>query len=615
MPQTMSPMTQTSAPWCARWRPLALVCALLGSAGGAAAASPAALDLADAPDAELPAASVRSEFPALLSRVLARDPQLRSAEAAAAVSEARLRQLRSRLGPNLGVQVTRGRSRDLESTLPVDREVQRSEASLRWNLYNGGSDRAEWRAAELDLSASQAEIQRARDDVAARLAEAWFEVQRLDALRPVSRERLVEVRRLAQQVSRQAELGRAAEADVQQAQNALLDAQMSHDLLQAERSSAHGRLQVLAGEPIGAVVPMAWPADWVAPSAPAHAALRVAQARAEAARLRVRSLPESLAPRLDFDVRKKLSDRTTPQVSTVQQRGWTLGLNWDMPLGGETLARRDESQRRVEAADAEQQGVTQTAAAELQSLLPLANNLNASLTVLDQQATQLLALQRAGDLQYEAGRRSTQQLMQLRESRFALAQRRSELQARLLQTRLRQQALGGELIAALGRTSPADLPVMTADPLASAAVSPVVASVPTAPIAAAASTPSAVPAPAAAAPVATTTYPTDRMAAWLTAWNAKAVNDYLGFYAPDFTSGALSHARWLKQRQQRLSKPGAIEVSATDLNWSDVDAEQVEVRFAQHYRSSDYSDTVRKALQWRRVGGQWLIVQEKMLAP
>ncbi|MEY2891886.1 MAG: hypothetical protein RJA98_1794 [Pseudomonadota bacterium] len=614
--------------------------------GAAVALEPAALTASESgtppvnPPVVAPASGLFGDFPSLLARVLTRDPQVRSAQAGAAIAEARLRQLRSRMAPSAGVQMTRGNSSDLESRTAVDRSVQRSEALLRWNLYNGGADRAEWRAAESEQTAANEDVRRAQDEVAARLAEAWFEAQRLDALRPASRERLADVRRLAQQVTRQSELGRAAEADVQQAQNALLDAEMSNDLLHAERSAAQARLQVLAGEPVGVVVPMPWPAVWATPAGPDHAALRAAQARAEAARLRMRSVPEALAPRLDFELRKKLSDHTTPQVSTVQQRGWTLGLNWDVPLGGETLARRDESLSRAEAADADQQGVAQTASAELEALLPRAEALEKSLRLMAEQGQQLQALQRAGELQFEAGRRSVQQLMQLRESRYALAQRVSEQQARLLQTRLRQQVLGGQLLAALASgpaalpgseapmarpevptaagawasrlatspkpsTEPAPVDAATASAAGVALTAVVAASAPvTTPL------PTGATAPPANVPLAG--WPERELSAWLAAWNAKSVDAYLAHYTPGYAVDGLGHAQWLKQRQQRLSKPGALNVQMRGLTWAALADGVAEARFEQRYRAQDYSDTVRKTLQWRRVGAQWLITAERV---
>jgi len=57
---------------------------------------------------------------------------------------------------------------------------------------------------------------------------------------------------------------------------------------------------------------------------------------------------------------------------------------------------------------------------------------------------------RAGELQFDAGRRSLQQLIQLRDSRQAIAQRHADQVHRLLAARMRQAALTGNLLPALG---------------------------------------------------------------------------------------------------------------------------------------------------------------------
>ena len=69
---------------------------------------------------------------------------------------------------------------------------------------------------------------------------------------------------------------------------------------------------------------------------------------------------------------------------------------------------------------------------------------------LDKQLAQYNLLVRAGELQFDAGRRSLQQLIALRDSRYAVAQRRADQEHRLLASRLRQLALTGQLLTALG---------------------------------------------------------------------------------------------------------------------------------------------------------------------
>ena len=281
---------------------------------------------------------------------------------------------------------------------------------------------------------------------------------RVQELLPKSQGRLASVRRLVEQVQRQAEAGKASEADVQQAQASLLDAQISHEQLVSDLDSARQRLAVLVGGDARPVLPVVLPADLLRAAAspdlaPSPAQVAAANERAAAARVRVRPVASLLAPRVDFEYRQRLSDRTSPQVTTQQRDGWQVTARWDFPVLGENQARRAEGERRAEAVEAEAERVllsVQTERATLPARLATAQR---AVAQLDRQIEQYQGLLRAGELQYEAGRRSLSQLVQLHESLFNAEQRRAEQAARVLATQLRQLSLGGSLLPALGQTS------------------------------------------------------------------------------------------------------------------------------------------------------------------
>ena len=86
----------------------------------------------------------------------------------------------------------------------------------------------------------------------------------------------------------------------------------------------------------------------------------------------------------------------------------------------------------------------------MQTLGPRIANAERALAQLERQAAQYTSLVRAGELQFEAGRRSVSQLIQLRDSRFNVEQRRSEQAQRLLAAQLKLLALQGRLLPALG---------------------------------------------------------------------------------------------------------------------------------------------------------------------
>jgi outer membrane protein TolC len=406
-----------------------------------------------APAAPVPPPPGQPEsLPALLARTLAWDPQVRVAARLADITELRRLQARSRLAPVLGVSAVRGSADEQEFGFLVRRETDRAEATLRWNVYNGGNDAAELRAAGRDTAVSAQELRRAREEVAERVADAYADRLRLESLLPHAQERLARVSALTDQVLRQAAAGRVAEADAQQAQATLADAALALDLLQADRDAARDRLAVLVGGEVRPPLPLALPAPLLAPSqAPLNPALlAAAQARVLAARERVRPEVSTLAPRIDLEYRQSLTDRTRPRPTTEVQRAVAVTVRWDFALGGELQARQREGIKRAEATEAEAERVQRAVQAELAALPPRIEQAERALGQLDAQVQRYDALLRAGELQFEAGRRTPAQLAALHDARFATLQRRADQHYRLTSARLRQLSLAGALLPALG---------------------------------------------------------------------------------------------------------------------------------------------------------------------
>lgn len=103
-----------------------------------------------------------------------------------------------------------------------------------------------------------------------------------------------------------------------------------------------------------------------------------------------------------------------------------------------------------------------------------------------------------------------------------------------------------------------------------------------------------------------------RVQAWAAAWSARKVQEYLAAYSPGFKPQDMSREAWEKQRLERISKPGAIEVLLRDVRVSVQDETRATATFTQDYRSGAYSDSTRKTLQLEKTGDVWLIVVEQM---
>lgn len=443
------------------WRTVALAMAALGWAGVGITAEhlpdpPPRLDL-DVPPAVLadvpppPPADQPESLAGLLARVLPRDPQVRTATALWQAAQQRRLQARSRLGPSLYLSATAGQGIETEFGRVIDRRTDRAEAGLRWNLYNSGNDRAELNASERDVAATEQDLRRAREDSSERLAETYVSLLYVQDQLPAAAERLSTVRQLVAQVQRQNEAGKASDADATQAAASLLDAEIVYEQLLADHASARAKLAAQAGTEVRNVLPVvlaAVPATALQTGVPG--VVSAARLRANAARARVRPVPSLLAPRIDLEMRHRLSDRTLPVLTTEAQHNWQVTARWEFPVLGESIARRNEGQRRAEAAEADADRVAQSVQADLQALAARIAIAERAVAQLDRQLTQYDLLVRAGESQFEAGRRSVQQLIGLRDSRFNIAQRRAEQANRLLAARMRQLALTGNLLPALG---------------------------------------------------------------------------------------------------------------------------------------------------------------------
>jgi len=178
-------------------------------------------------------------------------------------------------------------------------------------------------------------------------------------------------------------------------------------------------------------------------------------------------------------------------------------------------------------------------------------------------------------------------------------------------------ALIGDLMTTASRPGKAAKPIGDARP--AEPVKPAEAPKPAAVAAAPASTPAATPAPVAAtsipaaAPAAdATTEITRAIELWAAAWSRKDIKTYLAAYAGDFkTPAGESRAEWDAERQKRINKPGAIQVSVENLHVS-VAGDTATAKFRQHYKSATLKTSSNKVLQLGKRDGKWLILQERV---
>lgn len=98
---------------------------------------------------------------------------------------------------------------------------------------------------------------------------------------------------------------------------------------------------------------------------------------------------------------------------------------------------------------------------------------------------------------------------------------------------------------------------------------------------------------------------------WIAAWSNRDVQAYLDMYVPSFRpASGINHDQWVAQRKSVLGRARQVSLEITDLQIAMKDAKRAVATFEQRYQSTSYQDVVRKTLEWKEVGGRWLISQE-----
>ena len=99
---------------------------------------------------------------------------------------------------------------------------------------------------------------------------------------------------------------------------------------------------------------------------------------------------------------------------------------------------------------------------------------------------------------------------------------------------------------------------------------------------------------------------------WANAWSSKNVDVYLDAYADNFKApNGQSRKEWEKTRRERINKPEKIEVSVSNIKVKMDDSTHASAMFKQHYRSGKLAQGTTKTLDFVKVGGKWLIQQER----
>jgi|APMI01.1.fsa_nt_gi outer membrane protein TolC len=559
-------------------------------------------------------------LPAVVDKVLLQQPSVRSAQALLRAADAQITQVRSDFLPSLGLTYRNSDARDETQGKPIDRNVRRSDASLRWNVFNGGADTNRLRSINLTRDAADADLDEVLEKVAYDITENYTDVVRLRQTMDSLNATIARQEKVEANVARRVEAGRISSAELDLMHVRLIQSRTLLGQLRAQLGTAEYRYRLLTGQtPESLVAPAIVPADkdgdidgLVERIHERNPRLRAALQRTAARQADIGAARGSFFPAVDLSYSKRLNNTTVPVPVSDSDRSSQIQVSIDIPLGGKNIGRHTEAVERHQAAQADADDVLMKVSKDITDLYRQYVEAREIAPLTEERVVAAQRVAAAYELHFEAGRRSLNDLSIAQDDLFNA--QRSLIENRAQQTTLQAQLLGlaGDLRTALrSRYRPAPI---AAELLGTTPFSPALVAAPL-------PTLEAPPAPAmellepAAANSGTPDEQLNRqLEAWIAAWAAQDFDRYRAFYAADFKPGkGRSTAEWEAERRQRVTQADAPAIRISKLKIRPHGDARLSARFTQDYKSGHYHDTVRKQLDWVKVDGQWKIAAETVI--
>ncbi len=392
-------------------------------------------------------------LPEVLARVLEANPDVRSSAALLRAADAAVWQARSEFLPTVGVQQTHSSSRDRPAgaTTYGDTRTQRREAFLRWALFNGYSDYYGHRAAEYSQEAAESDLAEARESVALRLTEIYLEVLRLTEQLQLAQAYVEDLRRLIADVELRAEAGRIPPVEVDQAKSQLIGAENELSQQRTQLAAAKNAFrQILGSAPVDLRVPKLTETlanesldDLLARAEGNSPRLKAARQRVAAKDAEVGAATAGFLPRLSLETRKRLSAAPSTTLLSDQAQSETLQLSLEIPLGGKNFSRRTELVEKKAAAQAEADAKVLQLRTDLGDAHSNLREARYMAPLLKEKALASYKVVSAYRLQFDAGRRTLLDLLNVREALYqSLSLRNNNRHGRLVATARLERLLG-----------------------------------------------------------------------------------------------------------------------------------------------------------------------------
>lgn len=365
-------------------------------------------------------------LPAVVDQVLQRHPDIRSTQALLDVAQAQIRQSRSDFYPTFGLNYRHADAIDVDNGTSRDRNLRRTNAVLRWNLFNGRIDSNRLRAAGLNQEAAVADLDDAHERIALEVTELYAELVRLRQRLEVADTLIKEFETLRESVKKRVEAGRVSPADLDQIDSDLIRIRAQRSQLRGQLGGSEYRFEKITGQP-----PANLSVPWLeAPGNARHLTqlqsllesenprLRAGMKRVDARAAEVTAARGAYWPSLDLELNRRLDASISPAAISDTQRANQISLNLEIPLGGKTIARVDESVERQKAARAAADSLQLSLSGDLGALYQELAEARAIQPELVERVETTSRVYHAYRLQFDAGKRSLLDVANAQNERF-----------------------------------------------------------------------------------------------------------------------------------------------------------------------------------------------------
>ncbi len=390
-----------------------------------------------------------------VKQVLERHPDIHTAQALLDATTEKVKQARSNYYPVIGASSQHSNVQGQRGAQDEDYTAARTDAFLRWSLFNGFVDQFSVTARQHDHAASAAQLERAHEQTALLVTETYLDVLRSSALLQHTETYIEGLEKLVGLIQVRAELGRSAEAERHQAHARAIQAHNQRAQLLARLRGAKFKYEQLTGqaptdleypefklnlvnEPLDALLQRA-----MHDNPGLRAALKTIEAReAEMGIARGISLPT-----VSLELRKRLLSDVGSPAEFDTDASAQLSLNYELPLGGAAQSRHAEASHLKQAARAEAERIAlelRTTLGELHESLKEAIDIAPRLHENVDATTHVVS---AYGLQFNAGKRSLLDLLSAWSDRYQAYASVVDNWHQQTLTIARLHALGGKLRA------------------------------------------------------------------------------------------------------------------------------------------------------------------------